>query len=282
MKEIISKKQFKKFFEGYAQNVDQFDEAYFWKLSDIIIKNVLIKEIKKEHNLHILDAGGGTGRWSIILLRKINAKYLIYDLSEDMLKKAKSNIKKAKKEHLITTMQGNLENMSRIKNNTFDYIISIYNVFSFITNLNKVFSEMYRVLKNRGKLIVMGQGKFNAIAEKINSGHLQRKDINLIISKNKVKWKKDVPILNVFSKESLETYLKKAGFTNLHSYGVPIFIAPGPEDFTFPYKKMSDISIALEKKSFFNKVLEIETQFNSQESLIDRGVNIISVGLKSI
>jgi len=280
MRKLISEKEFENFFKTYARNVDRFDEAHFWKLSDAIIKNILIKEIEKKPNLNILDAGGGTARWPIMLSEKIKAKYLIYDLSEDMLKKADYNIRKAKKKEDIKTMQGSLEDMSKIKDNTFDYIFSIYNVISFISNLNKAFSEMYRVLKDKGKIIIMGQGKFNTIAEKINSGHTKENEIDLVVNEDKIKWGKDVPALRVFSKEALEGYLKRAGFKVSGSYGIPIFTNPGPEDFTFPYKKISKISKFLENKNFFNKVLETEIQFNHQDTLVNRGMNIISVGLK--
>jgi len=276
----MSKKEFKSFYKSYAQNVDLFDEAYFWKLSDSIIKNILLKEIQKRKNLHILDAGGGTARWSIILSEKIKAEYLVYDLSEDMLRVAKSNIIKVNKKHLIRVKRGDLENMSGIKDNTFDYIFSIYNVFSFITNINKVLSEIYRVLKPGGKIMIMGQSKFNAISSKISISHSYGDDLDLVVYKNKVRWKDSVPMLNVFSKESLEKYLKDAGFTVLRSYGIPIFTIPGGEDFTFPYKKMSEISKALENRDFFNKVLEIEMKFNNTPSLVNRGVNIMSVGIK--
>jgi len=280
MKRLMSKKEFKIFYKSYAQNVDRFDDAYFWKLSDSIIKNILLKEIKKKRNLYILDAGGGTARWSIMLSEKIKAKYLVYDLSEDMLRVAKSNIIKTNKKHLIRVKRGDLENMSDIKDNTFDYIFSIYNVFSFITNINKVLSEIYRVLKPGGKIMIMGQSKFNAISSKISISHSYGDDLDLVVYKNKVRWKDSVPMLNVFSKESLERYLKNVGFTVLRSYGIPIFTVPGGEDFTFPYKKMSEISKALENRDFFNKVLEIEMKFNDTPSLVNRGMNIMSVGIK--
>ena len=280
MKRLMSKKEFKNFYKDYAKNVDRFDEAYFWKLSDSIIKNILLKEIQKGQNLHILDAGGGTARWSIMLSEKIKAKYLVYDLSEDMLRVAKANIIKANKKYLIRVKRGDLENMSDIKDNTFDYIFSIYNVFSFITNISKVLSEIYRVLKPGGKIMIMGQGKFNAISSKISISHSYGDDLDSVVYKNKVKWKDSVPILNMFSKESLERYLENAGFTVLRSYGIPIFTVPGSEDFTFPYKKMSEISKVLENKDFFNRVLEIEMKFNNIPSLVNRGMNIMSVGTK--
>ena len=280
MKRLMSKKEFKDFYKTYSKNVNRFDEAYFWKLSDSIIKNILLKEIKNSQNLRILDAGGGTGRWSIILSEKIKAKYLIYDLSEDMLRVAKSNIIKADKKHLIKVKNGDLENMSNIEDNIFDYAFSIYNVFSFVTNINKALSEMYRVLKPGGKIMIMGQGKFNAISSKISISYSYGDDLDLVVSKNKVKWKDSVPMLNVFSKESLENYLRNAGFIVLRSYGIPIFTVPGNEDFTFPYKKMSAISRALENKKFFNKVLRTEMKFNNIPSLVNRGMNIMSIGIK--
>ncbi len=65
-----------------------------------------------------------------------------------MLKVAEKNIKKAGIKNRVHIINGGLENMSMIEDKTIDYIISIYNPISFVTDKNKAISEIYRILWN--------------------------------------------------------------------------------------------------------------------------------------
>lgn len=66
-----------------------------------------------------------------------------------MLKVAEKNIKKTGIKNRVHTTNGELENMSVIEDKTVDYIISIYNPISFVTDKNKAISEIYRILGNK-------------------------------------------------------------------------------------------------------------------------------------
>jgi len=278
----MDKDKFNTFFKNYSQNVDNANKHGFWKLSDAlitqIIKNNIPSSITKD--TIILDAGGGTGRWICNLseVYKFN-KFIVYDLSEDMLKQAKININNKKISNRTELIKGDLIDMSKIESDSIDYIISIYNPISFVYEEKKAFSELFRILKKEGKLILMGQGYFNAIDSKINNGCLEE-DLSKLESDHKVKWAEYVPELNVFSKESLGNGLKSEGFSILKSHGVPVFARPGLEDFDPENKGKSIISSSLEKTDFFKKVFDLEMKYNSQENLINRGMNIFTIAKK--
>lgn len=278
----MNKNEFKSFFEPYAKNVDNANSLMFWKLSDEIILNTIKKYIPTELSPEskILDAGGGTGRWVCNLSKIFNSSFILYDLSEDMLEVAKSNINKEGIQNRVKIMQGDLINMDSIPNESIDYIISIYSPISFIYEKENAVKELYRILKKGGKILIMGHGFYNAIYSKINNYSAPATEINLILNESMVKWADFVPKLNIFSKESMEGMLKDQGFNIISTCGIPVFVQPGPEDFDSSNKKISSISKALQNKDFFDTVLNTEIKFNERPEVANRGMNIFTIAQK--
>lgn len=128
--------------------------------------------------------------------------------------------------------------------------------------------------------MIMGQGYFNAVASKINNYFAEADELGAIVSNHKIKWNDVVPQLNVFSQESMECLLASAGFVPIATYGVPCFVQPGTKDFESTNSQKSRISRALEDADFFNAVFNVEMRFNSQKTVVNRGMNIFSVAIK--
>jgi len=268
---------FKEFFRNYSKNVDKADNQYFWKLSDDIIFSILKKYLEDGKKKTLLDAGGGTGRWIIKLKSNFDFNYVLCDISEYMLKKAKNNFKENDISN-VKIIKSDLKNLSKINDNSIDYIISIYNPISFIDNVQKVFNEFYRVLKEDGFLLVMGQGFYNSIFSKINNYLADSSELKELVKTKQVKWDKQIPSLNVFTQESLENYGQKVGLSPVKSYGITVFAQPGLEDFDPENKKKSLLSKKLENDEiFYNKVFKIEMKYNGLSSVVNRGMNILSV-----
>jgi ubiquinone/menaquinone biosynthesis C-methylase UbiE len=278
----MNKKEFDNFFKPYSESVDNANKHGFWKLSDALILQIIKDNIPHEinENTIILDAGGGTGRWVCNLSKIFKSKFIIYDLSNDMLKKAKENIGNTNIEDRVDLIEGDLKNMENIKSESIDYIISVYSPISFIYEKEKAFNELFRILKKRGKIIIMGHGFYNALASKINNYCASAEELEMLDNEQMIKWGEHVPKLNVFSREIMEDNLKKAGFSLMKTYGVPVFAQPGSEDFDPENIKKSRISSALEKESFFNEVFKIEMKHNSIPAVANRGVNIFTVAIK--
>jgi ubiquinone/menaquinone biosynthesis C-methylase UbiE len=133
-------------------------------------------------------------------------------MSRDMLEKAKENIRNANIENRVKLIEGDLKSMQSLESESIDYIISIYSPISFVYEKEKVFSELFRVLKRGGKIIIMGHGFYNALASKINNYCADTKELEVLSNEQIVKWGEHVPKLNVFSKETIENDLKQAGF----------------------------------------------------------------------
>ena len=276
------KKQFDNFFSSYSQSVDNANEGFFWILNNEIItkiiKTYILSNLTK--NKVILDAGGGTGRWICELSKYYKTKFILYDLSDDMLRIAKKNINNAGLNNRVQLIRGNLENIKAIKDNSVDFIISIYNPISFVKNPDKAIRELFRIIKKGGIVLIMGQGFYNALSSKTNNYLASREEIEKIEKNSIVTWGDQIPALNIFSKESLENLLVNNKFKIIKSYGVPVLVQPGPEDFGEEDPNKSEISKKLKDKKYFNKMFQIEMKYNSKETIINRGMNILTVAKK--
>jgi ubiquinone/menaquinone biosynthesis C-methylase UbiE len=278
----MNKKEFNDFFKSYALNVDNANSLAFWKLSDDLVTAVIKKHIPDllSPEQVILDAGGGTGRWVCDLSKIYKSSFIVYDLSQDMLGVAKKNILHAGIGDRVKLVQGDLTDMSIIPDNSVDYIVSIYSPISFVYEKEKAISELFRILKKGGKLIIMGHGFYNALASKINNYQAPVTELNMMDTESMVKWGDHVPKLNIFSKESMEKLLIDRGFDIVTTYGLPVFIQPGPEDWDALNKEKSRISKALENKEFYRQVFELEMEHNSKPEVANRGMNIFTVAKK--
>lgn len=280
----MDKQEFDTFFKPYSQNVDAANGLAFWKLSDALIHAIIQKHIPTSLSVDttILDAGGGTGRWITELSRVYASRFVLFDLSEDMLGKAQTNFASAQLQDRTSMIHGSLTDMHAVADRSIDHIVSIYSPLSFIEETDRVAVELHRILKPGGVVLVMGHGYYNALASKINNYTAPAPELERLNADMRVKWAPYVPELSTFSKEYMETTFTQAGFASVATYGVPVFVQPGPEDFNPSNTEHSRISRALENPEFFETVFRIEMEHNAKPEVANRGMNIFSVFQKTL
>ena len=94
----------------------------------------------------VLEIGCGGGQCSIALAKQ-GAKCIGLDISVEQLKFA---IKLAERENVrIKFIQGSFQNLKRINSTSQDIVFSAF-ALQYALNLNRVFSEVYRVLRKNG------------------------------------------------------------------------------------------------------------------------------------
>jgi len=142
-----------------AQMFDNISEKYdflnhFLSMGiDVSWRKKVVKIIGKQNPDSILDIATGTGDLAI-MMSELNAKKIIgLDLSEGMLAVGKEKVTAKKLDNLINMIQGDSENLP-FNDNYFDAITVAFGVRNF-ENLDKGLSEILRVLKPNGKLVVL-------------------------------------------------------------------------------------------------------------------------------
>jgi len=137
------------------------DKFNLLSIKDKIIRgtNLLLDEIIKfagfnieDRPLYGLDLGCGLGGTSIYLANKLHFTMLGITITESQIPIAMKNIKKYKVEDKVKIKYGDGTNLN-FGNEIFDFVIMI-EVAMHIKEKEKLFNEIYRVLKTGGKLIM--------------------------------------------------------------------------------------------------------------------------------
>jgi hypothetical protein len=126
----------------------------------------------------------------------------------------------------------------------------------------------------------MSHGYHNALASKINNYRADVEELRKLANEQRVKWAPHVPELATHSKESIEKLFSDVGFQIQKTYGVPVFVQPGPEDFDPENDKKSAVSKYLENSDIFESIFEVEMRFNALETVSNRGMNIFMLAEK--
>ena len=195
-----------------------------------------------------------------------------------MLSVAKKKEELKKMGDKLSIVHGDIQKMSSIKNSSINYVTIIYNPVSFVKQPQLFFMEIKRILKTAGIGLIMGQGFPNAIASKINNYVADASELKKLDHSEHVKLNPELMSLNIFSKESIESLAQKAGLKVIKTYGIQVFMQPGPEDFDSENKLKSRVSTKLENDSkFYKQVLDLEMKYNSHESYVNRGMNLMII-----
>lgn len=120
---------------------------------DIIWRKKAIKQLKADRPQLILDMATGTADFAIESLSLNPEKVIGVDISEGMLEVGRKKLKKMKLDHKIELKLGDSERIP-FDDNIFDAIIVAFGVRNF-ENLEQGLSDMFRVLKPGGKVVVL-------------------------------------------------------------------------------------------------------------------------------
>lgn len=121
---------------------------------DIIWRKKAIKELLASKPQKILDVATGTGDFAFESIKILKPKQVIgVDISEGMLAVAKEKIANRNLSHVFSVEKGDSEGL-HFENDTFDAITVAFGVRNY-ENLEKGLTDMLRVLKPGGKVVIL-------------------------------------------------------------------------------------------------------------------------------
>jgi len=116
----------------------------------------------------ILDAGGGPGRYTIELA-KMGYNVVLLDLVKENLELAKKQIKKAKVGNKVRDItEGNIVDLSRFKDNSFDAVICLGGPLSHVdpkSNREKAIKELIRVAKKNAPIFISVMSRYGNLTQ---------------------------------------------------------------------------------------------------------------------
>ncbi len=121
---------------------------------DTIWRSKTIAVMSKGNPKTILDIATGTADLAIEAAKKLNPEHVTgMDISKEMLIIGSKKVKKRKLDHIITLEIGDSENL-KYKDNSYDVVSSSFGVRNF-ANLKKGLTEMHRVLRPGGQIVIL-------------------------------------------------------------------------------------------------------------------------------
>lgn len=153
------KKQVENMFDKIAFRYD-FLNRFLSAGIDVSWRRKAIKELASIHPKNILDVATGTGDFALTSYKILHPEQITgIDISDGMLEIGRKKIKKLGLEGKIQLLNGDSEAIF-FDDSSFDAVTVAFGVRNF-ENLEKGLSEIYRVLKPGGKLIVLEFSKPN-------------------------------------------------------------------------------------------------------------------------
>jgi demethylmenaquinone methyltransferase / 2-methoxy-6-polyprenyl-1,4-benzoquinol methylase len=151
--ELSKKEQVANMFDNIAYRYD-FLNRFLSAGIDIHWRRKAIKQLKNIDPKKILDVATGTADVAIMTAGILKPDKIIgIDISDGMLNFGRKKIKKAGLENLIELLNGDSETI-KFDDNSFDAVTVAFGVRNF-QHLEKGLSEIKRVLKPGGKLVVL-------------------------------------------------------------------------------------------------------------------------------
>ncbi len=150
--DLGKKEQVAKMFDNISENYDGLNRVISLGI-DVSWRKKVVKLVGENNPKQILDIATGTGDLAIMMASLNPDKIIGLDISKGMLEVGKKKIAKANLSEKIEMIVGDSEDMP-FKDNTFDAITVSFGVRNF-ENLDKGLTEIKRILKPNGKLVIL-------------------------------------------------------------------------------------------------------------------------------
>lgn len=147
----------KEYYDDKASSYDLEQRLLYFKVYDLITWKYTKPYIPKDPSAIVLDAAGGTGKWSIPIARE-GPRVILVDLSGGMLGIARQKIDDERLSGRIELCHGNITSLD-FEDETFDMVFCDH-ALCFIKDQEIAVKEMVRVLKKGSPIIVSAQNRY--------------------------------------------------------------------------------------------------------------------------
>lgn len=145
--------QVEQMFDSIAHSYDRLNHVLSLGI-DRGWRQKAIRQLQPFHPQEILDVATGTGDFALLATHMLHPKRLLgCDLSEGMMQVAREKVKRAKLENIIDFAKEDCTALT-FADHSFDAITVAFGVRNF-ANLDKGLTEMHRVLRPNGKLVIL-------------------------------------------------------------------------------------------------------------------------------
>jgi len=208
------KEQVRRMFNTIAGRYDFMNRLLTMRI-DILWRRKAVNLVKNHAHESILDIATGTGDFAIELAKLSPVKIIGIDIAEKMLEIGREKVQQKGLSGKIELMEADSENLP-FPENTYDLATSAFGVRNF-ENLNKGLSEIYRVLKPGGRVLILEASEpSNMPLKKLYKAYMSKicPAIGGAFSENKAYDYLNRSVAAFPSGKDFEAELVKAGFTD--------------------------------------------------------------------
>lgn len=254
--------------EYHDEQAKKYDSGYlspYWQIYNEITWNYVKKCLpRRKKGSLILDAGGGTGLWSV-RLAKLGYHVILTDVSRGMLDVARRKIKTGGVDGLVEVIEADITSMPQFKNGLFDLSLAEGDPVSYCSSPKRAIGELSRVTRKGGYVTVSVDSKLRWAARFIASGEHRRAKRALKMGIADMEQDDHSFPAFLFTFTELEKLFLKNGLEPILRVGKPVWTSDGP---------------SLKNKNIFRELLNFELRFCSEPSVAGRGGHIALVGQK--
>ncbi|HSU27327.1 MAG TPA: bifunctional demethylmenaquinone methyltransferase/2-methoxy-6-polyprenyl-1,4-benzoquinol methylase UbiE [Chitinophagaceae bacterium] len=202
------KEQVREMFDSIAGRYDKMNRILSAR-ADIAWRKKAIRLLKKDHPRIILDVATGTADMAIMACRLLQPDKVIgIDLSPQMIELGRKKVEKEGLGNLIQLQEGDSETIN-YGENTFDAVMVAFGVRNF-ENLESGLSEMYRVLRPGGRLLILEFSKPRRRAVKSFYNFYMR-----IVAPEVARWFRQNKEAYLYLNESAKAFPDRHDFTEI-------------------------------------------------------------------
>jgi ubiquinone/menaquinone biosynthesis C-methylase UbiE len=147
----------KEYYDEKASSYDLEQRLLYFKVYDFITWKYTSPYVPKHPSARVLDAAGGTGKWSIPIAHE-GPRVVLVDLSDGMLGIARRKIDEERLGERIQLCRGDITSLD-FEDGTFDMVFCDH-ALCFIKDQEAAVKEMVRVLKKGSPIAISAQNRY--------------------------------------------------------------------------------------------------------------------------
>jgi len=266
-----------KYFARKARTYDEVSHQAFWAFSDDLLWGLLRAKMlprRRSASFLLLDAGGGTGRWTCrVLAAYPKARAVIVDASAAMLRVAEGSLRRAGCLGRATLLERDIRNFPEVKDASVDFLFCFHNVLGFVCDTGAALEEFRRVLRRGAACALMFANYCHGAYFVCATGRAA--EIERIRKARHVKFTDACPSIHLYFPWEISASLADAGFASLGVHGFPVSLYPGAAE-TTRRSSSKAISELLRDPLKRRALLRLERWLCADERTAVRGCNLIA------
>lgn len=259
------------FFTRRAPRYDRIADGEFWAFSDRLLWALLSARLLPALGagpVRFLDAGGGTGRWSLRLLSALpGATGVLVDVSEGMLAVAREKARRRRAADRLSLVSHDLHRPIPRSLGRFDLALCFHNVAGLVADPAALLCRIAAAVRPGGHVAVVAPNLHQAAWVSVRDGRLA--ELKRLRDRSAVKYGPGVPEVLVFTPSLLRDCLRRAGADEIEVFGFPVSVSPVDPDESLP-PSLSDPRARA-------RLLPLEAALCQDEEVSPRGNSLLAI-----